>query len=80
MDNERQLIMLYSIDRIDEQWAVIVSENDGTALTIPVCALPDGAEEGSIISEEGGVYALDRCRTAEKRHSVYDRLRRLSKG
>ncbi len=72
--------MLYSIDRIEGEWAVIVSENDGIALTIPAYALPEGGEEGSIISEEGGVYALDSSRTAEKRHSVYDRLRRLSKG
>lgn len=80
MDNERRLIMLYSIDRIDGQWAVIISENDGAALTIPVDTLPAGAEEGSIISEKGGVYALESNRTAEKRHSVYDRIRRLSKG
>ncbi len=72
--------MLYSIDRIDGQWAVIISENDGAALTIPVCTLPAGTKEGSIIIEEGGAYTLDSNRSDEKRHSVYDRVRRLSKG
>jgi hypothetical protein len=72
------------IDRITDGWAVLLVGDHEQERRVRVDALPDGAEEGSIVQVRGSglkleVVGVDGGATDEKRSEMKERLSRLKK-
>lgn len=50
--------MLYSVDRIEGDVAVLVDE-DGNSRDVPRAALPSGIRAGDMLREQNGMFVLD---------------------
>ena len=68
--------MKYTVDRIGEGKAVLESEA-GERLVIDSCLLPEGAREGSCLTETDGVFLPDAKREKKRRKKLFLRLRGL---
>ena len=66
------------VDRIEERIAVLISD-DGTRREIPVSLLPEGAGEGSVLTQTAEGFALDEPATAQRRQSTARRMKSLFK-
>ena len=64
--------MYYSIDRFEEEWAVLQDDN-GRSFTVERSCLPAQARQGEILAEKNGAYFIDENETAARR----ERIRRL---
>lgn len=71
--------MFYSIDRFEGEWAVLISDKDGSSLNILRSCISPDAGEGAIVKEENGMYVYDAEETAARRKAFFERTRRLSK-
>lgn len=72
--------MTYSIDRFEDDLAVLCDEEENTR-TVPRAALPDGVEPGDMLSETADGFVCDEAATAARREQVrrlQERLRRRS--
>ncbi len=56
----------YGVDRFEENVCVLV-DGDGVAVSVERALLPDGVQEGDILSFDGSVYYLRADVTSEKR-------------
>ncbi len=56
----------YGVDRFEENVCVLVDGN-GVAVSIERMLLPDGVQEGDILSFDGSAYYLQVDATSEKR-------------
>jgi hypothetical protein len=70
------------IDRITDEWAVLLVGDDEQERRVNADELPDGAEEGSIVKVRASglrvdVLEVDDAATEEKRSAMKDRLGRL---
>ncbi len=54
------------VDRIEGNFAVCENENK-QMIDIPLIDLPEKIKEGSVLSEENGVYSVDEAAEAERR-------------
>lgn len=70
------MIKKLTIDRFEGDLAVCETE-DEDYVDIPRSQLPEEAAEGSIISELGGVYKLERDETAARRAAIAQKMRAL---
>lgn len=68
--------MRYTIDRIGDG-IVICEDENGDRVKLQAAGLPDGAREGDILSEEAGVWILDREETVRRRQKMRKKLDRL---
>ena len=68
--------MKYTVDRIGEGRAVLESET-GERLVIEASLLPEGAREGSCLTETDGVFLPDPVRERKRRKKLYRMLRSL---
>ncbi|MBR0350137.1 MAG: DUF3006 domain-containing protein [Clostridia bacterium] len=74
--------MKYSVDRIEEGFAVCEDEN-GKTVNIEIGKLPEGVKEGDLISADNGEAVIlaeeteaRRKKLAEKRRALFERKRR----
>lgn len=68
--------VLWSIDRREGDWYVLINDNDET-VQVPVSALPSEAEEGLMLRQEGDTYIPDAEATAARRQRVLELQNRL---
>ena len=61
--------MLYSLDRFEGDWAVLVDE-DGESRDVPRTQLPPEAEEGDMLRERNGGFIPDEDATAARRAEI----------
>ena len=61
--------MLYSLDRFEGNWAVLVDE-DGESRDVPRTQLPQEAAEGDMLRERDGVFISDEDVTAARRAEI----------
>lgn len=61
--------MLYSLDRFEGNWAVLVDE-DGESRDVPRTQLPQEAAEGDMLRERDGVFISDEDATAARRAEI----------
>lgn len=64
--------MYYSIDRFEEEWAVL-QDDDGRSVTVERSRLPAQARQGDLLVEKEGAYFVDEKETAARR----ERIRRI---
>jgi len=64
--------MQYIIDRIEGALAVCERE-DGAFEGIPLCQLPKGAREGSVLVCENGAWVLDLQAEKERRARLFEK-------
>lgn len=70
--------MLYSIDRLEGDLAVLCDEEENTR-TVSRAALPCGAAAGDMLRESADGFVIDQAATAARREQVralQERLRR----
>lgn len=70
--------MLYSVDRIEREIAVLVDE-DGNSTDVPLAALPTGVKGGDMLRLNDGVYTRDDDAAAERRRQILALQNRLRK-
>ena len=70
--------MKYSIDRIDNGVAVMITEN-GERRISPVTLLPDGCKEGSVLLEKDGKFLHDLPAETKRRRRFFLLQRRVFK-
>ena len=68
--------MLYSIDRIEGEFAVLVDEQHGV-VNVPCSALPAGAKAGDMLRAQGGRYILDDDAARARREQILRLQNRL---
>ncbi|MBE6777808.1 MAG: DUF3006 domain-containing protein [Ruminococcaceae bacterium] len=61
--------MLYSVDRFEEEIAVLVDES-GTSHEVPRTALPVSCRPGVMVREQNGCFTIDESATEERRAYV----------
>ena len=61
--------MLWNIDRIEGEIAVLISE-EGKTERLPLAALPDGVREGDWGRLAGGVFLPDEIETEKRRRRI----------
>ncbi len=61
--------MKYVLDRVEEGIAVLQAQN-GNLVRLPLSALPAGAEEGSVLREEGGAFVPDEAAAEARRAAL----------
>ena len=61
--------MLYSLDRFEGDWAVLVDE-DGESRDVLRTQLPPGAAEGDMLRERDGGFIPDEDATAARRAEI----------
>ncbi len=66
------------VDRITET-RVYIEDDDGTVRAFPRSVLPEGAREGDVLRDTGGVWRVDAEKTKERRKRMKNRLERLIK-
>ena len=72
------IILKYSIDRIEEGFAVCEDEN-GKMTNIEISALPEDAREGDIISIENGEALILKDETEERRKRIQQKRKDIFK-
>ena len=82
MSKVRVSDLKYSVDRIEEGFAVCEDEN-GKAVNLEIGKLPEGVKEGDLISVDNGEAVIlteeteaRRKKLAEKRRALFERKRR----
>ena len=71
-------MVTYTIDRFEEELAVLEDEN-GVTLTVARALLPAEAAESDVVRFENGVYTLDRPETDARREQVLSLQKRLKR-
>ncbi len=61
--------MVYSIDRLEGDWAVLVDQQGNTS-TVPRQLLPAEAKEGDMLRLEDGHYHVDEALTRQRRQQI----------
>ena len=70
--------MHYSLDRIEENMAVLIADN-GDVRFVPLMDLPQGAAEGKIYCESEGIYTEDSSTEEARRAQIRALQNRLRK-
>lgn len=71
--------MFYSIDRFEENFAVLISDEDGLSLCVDREIIPEDAKEGAVLKFENGEYIFDSDETSRRRKALFLRTKMLSK-
>ncbi|MDD6269408.1 MAG: DUF3006 domain-containing protein [Oscillospiraceae bacterium] len=71
--------MFYSIDRFEGNYAVLISDEDGSQIIADRSCIPCEAGEGSVLVLSGGQYAYDREETEKRRRDFFLRIKNLRK-
>lgn len=71
--------MYYSIDRFEENFAVLIADEDGSRSIVERKMIPAEAEEGSLLLMQNGTYIYDADETARRRKEFFLRTRNLTK-
>ncbi len=70
--------MFYSIDRFEENLAVLISDEDGSSVTVSRELVPAEAEEGSVLFLSEGRYICDLEETSNRRKRLFTLTKKLS--
>ncbi len=65
----------FIVDRFEENFAVLESENGGT-VDVEKSLLPE-AKEGDVIILENGMYRIDEDETAQRKAHIKEKMERL---
>lgn len=68
--------MIYTVDRFEENLAVLEDSNMNT-ITVKRDILPKEAKEGSVLRFENNSYVLDTTRTQERKDSIAAKFNKL---
>lgn len=71
--------MKYSIDRIENNIAVLENIEDKDKVEIEISLLPKGIREGSILLFRNGKYELDLDEEELRRKRIMDKFKKLKK-
>lgn len=71
--------MKYSIDRIENNIAVLEDINTGEKKEVDISLLPEEIKEGTILSFNDDKYELDLDEEEERRKRILDMFNRLKK-
>lgn len=71
--------MFYSIDRFEENFAVLISDEDGMSLCVDRESIPEDAKEGTVLKFENGEYIFDPDETSRRRKALFLRTKMLSR-
>ncbi len=71
--------MKYSIDRIENNIAVLEDINTGEKKEVDISLLPEEIKEGTILSFNDNKYELDLDEEEERRKRILDMFNRLKK-
>lgn len=67
---------MYIIDRFEEEMAVL--EGDGGVMRdIPIRVLPAEAKQGDVLTEENGIFQIDRNATQKRAGFIQKQMRDL---
>ena len=70
--------MFYSIDRFEGNFAVLISDEDGSSVTISRELIPIEAKEGGLLSLLDGKYIYDPEETSRRRKRLFMLTKKLS--
>lgn len=70
--------MFYSTDRFEGEYAVLISDEDGSQIITERENIPPEAEEGSILLLQDGQYILDSEETERRRREFFLRTKKLT--
>lgn len=71
--------MFYSIDRFEENFALLISDEDGSQVIVDRNCIPCEAGEGSVLIFSGGQYTYAPEETEKRRREFFLRIKNLSK-
>lgn len=70
--------MFYSTDRFEGEYAILISDEDGSQIITERENIPPEAEEGSILLLQEGQYILDSEETERRRREFFLRTKKLT--
>lgn len=70
--------MFYSTDRFEGEYAILISDEDGSQIITERENIPPEAEEGSILLLQDGQYILDSEETERRRREFFLRTKKLT--
>jgi len=70
---------MWSIDRIEEDIAILENISTGEKKEVSVTLLPDNIKEGSMISYNNETYVLEVTEEQKRRQEILEKFRRLRK-
>lgn len=71
--------MKYSIDRIENNIAVLENIENNKLLEININMLPEGIKEGTILIKEDDKYLIDSQEELKRKNDIINRFQRLKK-
>lgn len=71
--------MYFTVDRIEENFVVLVNDSDGSVSEVSVSLLYDAVREGDVIRYDDGEYFFEKELTLERKDSISSRFDRLKK-
>ena len=69
--------MNYIIDKIEDNIAVLETQDTKEILNINKSLLPKGIKEGMILSKNNDIYIIDTKATAKRRKTILEKFKRL---
>ena len=70
---------IWSIDRIEENIAILENRTTQELKKVDIALLPNNIKEGSIVSYENNIYALELSKEEKIRQEILERFQRLRK-
>lgn len=71
--------MKYSVDRIEENIAVLEELDTGNIIEVPASKLPHFIEDGTVVRYENDEYVIDKSEEEIRRERIREKLDRLKK-
>ena len=71
--------MKYSIDRIENNIAILENIDNQEIIEVDISLLPEGSKESNIIRIENNKYILDKQEEQKKKEDIFNRFNKLRK-
>lgn len=71
--------MKYSIDRIENDIAILENIDNNVILEININDLPKGIKEGNILVKENDTFVIDYKEESQRKNDLINRFQRLKK-
>ena len=71
--------MKYSIDRIENNIAILENIDNQEIIEVDISLLPEGSKESNIIRIENNKYILDKQEEQKRKEDIFNRFNKLRK-
>ena len=71
--------MKYSIDRIENNIAILENIDNQEIIEVDISLLPEGSKESNMIRIENNKYILDKQEEQKRKEDIYNRFNKLRK-